>query len=106
MQISLQNHFNKSARVERLTTVDSSDKQEFETHIESILCHVQPLNDSFTGDIEGGFGKEYLMFCDNADIKQGDRVFIDDAEYRVVAEEQYHFQGQDKHMEIRLRIFE
>lgn len=105
MQNTLQNHYTKTARVERLMTVDSSDKQEFATHIESLPCHVQPFTDSFTGDIEGGFGKEFLMFCNVADIEQGDRVIIDDEEYRVMSEETFQFRRMDKHMELRIRIF-
>jgi hypothetical protein len=106
----LESHFNKTARVDRLAAVlDEEDeptaKKTYSTHIASLSCHIQPLDPSITQDIPGGFGKNFLMFSPAADIIEGDRVFIDSDEYRVIGTEQLNFNGHP-HQETIIRIFQ
>jgi hypothetical protein len=100
----LSSHFDKIARVDRLTPIEDTNQKEFTTHLASVSCHAQPLQDEITQDIPGGFGKDFLMFSDNVDIAEGDRVIIGSDEYRVVGTESFNFNGSS-HRETRIRIF-
>lgn len=104
--ISLQ--YNETVAVKRLTD-GSGVVREFGTHLASVSCVIQPLDSEISGDIDGGFGKEWLMFCAEADIQEGDRVIRGTGEtakeYRVTGVESFDFIG-NSHMEIRIRIFE
>lgn len=99
----LSSHFDKTARVDRLTTT-TGNKKEFTTHIASLPCHIQPTDDQISQDIAGGFGKDFLMFSGAADIIEGDRVIVGSDEYRVVGTEAFNFNGRS-HRETRIRIF-
>lgn len=100
----IESRFDKTARIDRLTTT-TGNKKEYTTHIASLACHIQPLDPAVTQDIPGGFGKNFLMFSGAADIAEGDRVFIDGKEYRVVGTESLTFNGRT-HRETIIRIFE
>lgn len=98
--------YNESVNVMRLADVPATNKREFTTYIEGVSCHIQPLDPSLSTDIEGGFGKDWLMFCEPVDIQEGDRIVRDTLkEYRVTGVESYDFMG-NPHMEITIRIFE
>lgn len=97
--------YNETVSVKRLTEVAGSNKLEYTENIAELSCVIQPLDSEMSQDIEGGFGKEWLMFCPTADIIEGDRVFRDTKEYRVTGVEALSFMGNE-HMEVRLRIFE
>jgi hypothetical protein len=99
----LSSYFDKTARIDRLTTT-TGNKKEFATHIASLSCHIQPLDPTITQDIPGGFGKNFLMFSGEADIIEGDRVFVDNEEYRVIGTESLTFNGKT-HRESIIRIF-
>src|ERR1043165_1367026 len=106
----LESFYTKTARVDRLTTVldeESSPtaKIDYTTHIESLACHIQPLDDTITQDIPGGFGKNFLMFSAIADIDEGDRVIIDSVEYRVMGTEALSL-GNNPHQETIIRVFQ
>jgi hypothetical protein len=105
----LESHFDKTARVDRLSVVlDEEDeptaKKDYQAYIASLACHIQPLDPSITQDIPGGFGKNFLMFSGPADIIEGDRIFIDSEEYRVIGTERLNFNGHP-HQETIIRIF-
>ena len=100
--MNISRHFNKTAEVERLQTT-TGNKQAFSEHL-STSCLIQPLTDEVSGDLEGSFGKDFLMLSPFVDIAEGDRVTIDGEKYRVVATEALNF-GQNPHRESRLRIF-
>lgn len=105
--MSIERHYNKTATTKRMmATDDSSGFQELETVLTDLACHVQPLEDSISPDITGGFGKDFLMFCAIVNLKEGDRVFIDNDEYRVVSMEKLRYMGQPKHIEARIRIYD
>lgn len=101
----LSSQYNETVSVKRLSDVVDSNKKEFTTHIASLACHIQPLEAQISGDIEGGFGKDWIMFCPTADIAEGDRVFRGAKEYRVTGVESFDFMNS-AHMEVSIRIFE
>jgi len=102
---SIQQHYTKNAEVKRMTDIPSTNKQTLQTIYEDVPCHVQPLEDSFSSEDDGIYGKDFLMFCDVRDIKQGDRVIICGIEYKVMSNESYSFLRRTRHMEIRIRVF-
>src|SRR6185503_7599772 len=101
----LDSHFDKTARVDRLTLIPSTAKKDYQIHIATLACHIQPLYPSITQDIPGGFGKNFLMFSPAADIVEGDRIFIDTEEYRVIGTDRLNFNGRP-HQETIIRIFQ
>lgn len=103
MSIDIEKNYDKSVTVQRLDDEESTQYEEYVNYLTGVACHIQPLDDSYTQDIEGNFGKEWLMFCGVRDILEGDRVVDGSIQYRVTAVESFRFLGQDRHMEIRLR---
>jgi hypothetical protein len=99
----LSSHYDKTARIDRLTAT-IGNKKEFTTHLASVPCLIQPLDDAASQDIPGGFGRDMLMISAIVDIAEGDRVIIDTEEYRVVGTEALDF-GGNPHRETRIRIF-
>lgn len=103
--MAIEAHYNQEFTSQRLTIV-SGNKKDYQNQIVDEPCHVQPLDPSLSQDIEGGFGKDKLMFCAVKDIKEGDRVIIASDTYRVVGVETYsNFLKRANHMEVILRIF-
>lgn len=102
MSISLQ--YNETVTVKRLAP-GTGNKQAYSTHIEDLPCCIQPLDPQISSDIQGGFGKDWLMFCAPGDIAEGDRIIRGSKEYRVTGVESFDFMNQP-HMEITIRIFE
>lgn len=100
--------YNESVNVERLTA-GSGVVREFGSHLTGVSCCIQPLDSEISQDIAGGYGKEWLMFCETVDIQEGDRVIRgtgeDQKEYRVTGVESFSFMN-NSHMEVRIRIFE
>ncbi len=99
----LSSHFDKTATVERLTTITGNKKQ-YTEHLASVSCLIQPISAESTGDIPGGFGRDILMLSAIVDIAEGDQVTIGSDEYRVMATESLNF-GNNPHQETTLRIF-
>ena len=106
--MAIQDHYNTTISVERLTIAEEeTDKQAYTTHLASVKCCIQPLEAGITQDINVGFGKDRLMFCDDCDIVEGDRIVHGSDIYRVVGIERYDsFLGRTRQMEIMIRIFE
>lgn len=95
--------FTEEVEVKRLGTV-SGNKQAYSTEIAALACHIQPFADRNSGDIEGGFGRDYRLFCDKADIREADRVIWNGTEYRVVGATSHTFMGHE-HTEAIIRAF-
>lgn len=87
----------------RTVTTQRKSGQVYEDHLEDIACHIQPLDESYTEDLQGNFGKNWLMFCPVLDILEGDRIVEGDETYRVVTVKSFNFLHQDRHMEIQIR---
>lgn len=108
--MSIKSQYNETVKVERLAVVSGTNKKTFTDHISSLACVIQPLEPSISADIAGGFGKNFLMFCDVVDIAEGDRVIrnagtANEKEYRVVGVESFDLRT-NKHLEVTIRIFE
>lgn len=101
----IETQYNETVDIKRLSDVVDTNKKEFVTHLEGISCCIQPLDAQISSDIEGGFGKDWLMFCGPNDIQEGDRVIRGSKEYRVTAVESFDFMNHP-HMEISIRIFQ
>ena len=99
----ISDHYDKTAIVERLAIV-TGNKKAFTSHLASVPCLIQPLNDEVSQDMTGAFGKDFLMLSPIVDIQEGDRVVIDSEEYRVMGTEALNF-GGNPHRETRIRIF-
>jgi len=99
----LQSHYNKTVIVKRLRD-DSGNTEIYDVHLAAVPCLIQPLDDSFTQDIEGNFGEESLMICDPCDILEGDLIIDGASKYRVVGCKVNEFLEQSHHMELRIRI--
>lgn len=102
---SIEINYNKSVDIERLDEDESGDGEQYGTHLTAVACHIQPLDESYTEDLSGSFGKDFLMYTAVADIKEGDRVIDGSDEYRIYGVKSWNFLGQNRHMELRIRKF-
>lgn len=98
--------FDKTVDIYRLEDTADTDNQAFQVHLDgtaAVSCNIQPLEDAYGEDLEGSYGKDFVMFCPVVDIKQGDKVVDNSTEYIVQGVESYSFQGF-YHMELRIRL--
>ena len=98
-------NYDRTVSTKRLTPVVDTEKDSYADHLEGVACHIQPLDESYSEDVQGSFGKDWLMFCDNVDILEDDKVIDGEIEYKVVGVERFHFLGMERHTEVRLRRF-
>lgn len=103
--LDIAQNYDRAVIVQRLTGVEDTEKETYTTHINGVSCHIQPLDESYSEDVQGNFGKDWLMFCPVADILEDDKVVDGEKEYKVVGVESFNFLGMDRHMEVRLRRF-
>lgn len=94
--------FDKQVAVKRLTGTAGTDNEAYGDHLSEVSCQIQPLEDSYGEDLEGSYGKDFVMFCEVLNIKQGDKIVDGTVEYLVVGLESYSWQGFS-HMELRIR---
>lgn len=78
------------------------DQLGFATVIASLPCHIQPEDEDTFQDIPHSFGKTWLLLCDPADVREGDRITWDGKEYRVMTSISHDFAGEE-HTEVRMR---
>lgn len=99
-------NFEKSVDVQRLSpeTESGDDRESYAAHLTGVACHIQPIDDSYSEDLDGSFGKESLMFCETHDIENGDRIIDGEIEYKVIGIKKFNFMG-DTHMELRIRQY-
>lgn len=98
----IDSQFDKEIDVQRLVD-DSGNTEVYEDHLLNLPCMIQPLDESYSQDIDGNFGKDWLMFCRAVDILEGDRIIDGSDQYKVLGVESYEFLGEIRHMEIRIR---
>lgn len=103
MSLNIEKNYNKSVDVLRFEGDESGEGESYGEHLENVACHIQPLDESNTEDLTGNFGKDFLMFCNTADIVEGDRIVDGEVVYQVVGKESFNFLGQNRHMELRIR---
>jgi hypothetical protein len=94
--------FDKTVDVWRLND-ESPDVEEYQLHLSDITCNIQPLEDSYGEDLQGSYGKDFVMFCLDHDIQEKDKIIDGLLEYLVVGVERYDFLGYE-HMEMRIRL--
>lgn len=75
--------FVTNVSTQRLTAITGKDNQDWQVSLTSVDCNIQPLDSSFNEDLEGSYGKSYLMFCDQVDIIEGDKIISGSTEYVV-----------------------
>ena len=102
--------FNEVIRTERMTAT-TGNKKELTASLTNIRCLIFYDQDKMSQDISSGFGKDLSMYCEDVDIREGDRVFrsIDGAEveYKVTAKKPcYDYIGDDSHIELKIRAFQ
>ena len=98
--------FDSTAVTYRQTAViGSTVKKEYTSYLSTFPCNVQPLDSTLGQGMQGAFGKEWVMFCDISDFKEGDKVIVNlTDEYRISGVEKMQM-GGNKHAEISLRAF-
>lgn len=99
--------FDKTVEIQRLVADEETeeglpDTESYTTHIASLQCHIQPLEEGFSTGLEGDYNKDFLMFCRVNDIIKEDRVIDGDDIYVVDSVEKYEFIGKS-HMELTIR---
>jgi len=95
--------FTQVVDVYRLTKNQEDDTESYELHLKNIPCQIQALSDSYSTDLDGSYGKDFLMFCGRNDIREKDKIIEGYKEYQVVGVEEYQFQGLE-HMELRIKL--
>lgn len=90
--------------IEVLENTGVTVRKEYQDYLTNVPCLIQPLEAQVTPDFEGSFGKDFLVMCGIADIKETDRILIDGLEYRITGIERHDWQGHS-HLEITVRIF-
>lgn len=98
--------FDSSVDVQRLSPESESgdERESYAAHLFDIDCMIQPLDEAFSEDLDGNFGKDSLMFCEANDIENGDRIIDGEIEYKVIGIKKFNFMG-DTHMELRIRQY-
>lgn len=108
--MAISSHYTQTAAIERLEDVLGEEdaptgKKEYTAHLTLPCSLPQPMSDAYSQDIQGGFGKEFLVFCPIADIEEGDLVTINEQKYRIAGLESHTGRGANSHTELRLRLF-
>jgi hypothetical protein len=96
-------YFDKTISTKRLTDITGTDNQDWQTNLASVNCNIQPLDDGFSEDLEGSYGRDYLMFCDLVDILEGDKIVEDDVEYLVKGIRRFEVMNFSV-LELRIRL--
>jgi hypothetical protein len=98
----IESAYTMTVSTKRLLPISGTDKEEYQTNIASLRCIIQPDEIGRSQDIDGQFGKNFIMMCPLADVKEGDRIIYLEEEYSVVGAENYSFLSHS-HMELELR---
>ncbi|NLD50649.1 MAG: hypothetical protein GX660_26195 [Clostridiaceae bacterium] len=100
---ALQTTYNEIVKTQRFEVESGSDIEGYEDYILSVPCLIQELDDYSTEDVDGSFGKNYLMFCDDYDIKEMDNVMRGNGdEFRVIGMKKHAFMNH-VHLEVIIR---
>lgn len=95
--------FTSTITTSRVTDKAGTDNQEWIANLTNIKCNIQPLDGSSNQDLDGSYGKDYLMFCDVIDIIEGDKITSGATEYLVKGVKSYDVSLYSV-MEIQLRL--
>ena len=100
--MSIERNYNKIVGTKRIED-ESGNVESYQDYLSGVDCMIQALDESFSEDLDGNFGKDYLMFCGICDILEGDKIIDDDAEYKVSGVEKF-VHGRNSHLELRIRM--
>jgi hypothetical protein len=100
----LEQAFNKTINIDRMGP-GQGDVEGYISHLSGVGCCIQPLDDSYSEDLDGSFGKESILYCDDLDILEGDRVVDGGTNYKVIGVKRIEFLNLPVHMEARIREF-
>jgi hypothetical protein len=101
----LETTYDEIVKTQRFEAESGSDLEGYEDFIISVPCCIQKQDDAPTEEPEGSFGSNYLMFCNDWDIKIGDNIVRDSENYRVIGLKRHSFLGH-VHMEIIIRKYD
>jgi hypothetical protein len=105
IQNPLSRTFNKSVDVYRSIDVPQTSKEQYILHFSDLPCWIQPYDVEFSEDLEGSFGKNFVMFCPVVDVRIGDKIEDGGIWYKVVGAEDFSdFLGRTTHMELVIRL--
>lgn len=97
----LENYYDKTISTKRLSEITSTKKENYVTYLTGVKCLIQAFIQSFDEDIDGSVGKDYNMFAEVKDIKEGDIIVDGSNEYKVVGVNIY----LGSHMEVVIREY-
>lgn len=97
--------YNKKVDTKRLSDITGTLKEEYTLYLTDVNCLIEPYSDGFTEDIDGSVGKDYVMFCEVADIKEGDKIVDGTDEYKVVGLKKYIDRNSEHHLELIIRQY-
>lgn len=102
--MSINKLFDNTVDIYRLGDTDGTDDNEsWAVHLSDVSCMIQPLDDTFSENLEGSYSKDFKMFCASVDVKQGDKIIDNTVEYLVAGVQSFSFQGFS-HLELRIRL--
>jgi len=96
--------FDKIVDVYRLSddeSPDDIDTESYAVHLTAVACNIQPLDDSYRESLNGGYEKDYRMFCGDCDITEKDRIVDGLDEYEVSGVRRYSLIG-DSHLQLTI----
>lgn len=103
--MDISRYYDSTALVQREAYVAASTvKKTFVTHIASVKCNIQPQSAETGQLMPGMFGKQFIMFCANQDIAEGDKVIVGGVTYGVAGVETFTM-SRNPHMELVLTVF-
>ncbi|MDD5068485.1 MAG: hypothetical protein PHN89_02715 [Candidatus Pacebacteria bacterium] len=100
----LESVYDKTINTKRLEDESGTYREGYEDYLVGIACHIQPIDGGDYEDIEGQFGRNWLMFCGNHDIVVNDKIVDGAKEYKVVEAKLLQFAGHE-HMELTIREY-
>jgi hypothetical protein len=84
-----QPYFDTTILTKRITAISGTDNQDWQTNLTGVSCNIQPLDGNYNEDLEGSYGRDYLMFCNIVDIIEGDKIIDGTDEYLVKSVKDY-----------------
>lgn len=65
----------------------------------NIPCRIEPVDENYIPLLEGAYFKSFIIYCKETDIKEGDKIKIDNDYYFINGIKNYK-DGYNPHMEI------
>ena len=101
----IEDRYNKTVSTKRLSDIATTKKEQYATYLNGVKCLIQPFQQSFNEDIDGSTGKDYNMYCEVVDIKQGDEVVDGSDTYKVTGVSTFEDSVGSHHMEVIIREY-